>query len=748
MGLWDAIGGVVEGLGDDLLVRGANIAGFALGGPPGAALAGGIVGGVTAGLKGENILLGAGLGAGGALIGGLGGVALRGPAKGMVGGLLRRQHSLDIARRMTGPGAEKIAYSQSGLFAKTIPEWLGGAHLSPWKTHLGLVGSFFSAESTALLASIPDKWHYHTGYPEIPLIDISEEELSSIPDGMPHIMMPDPARLPGGLELTPPVEANYRTLPSAYAGYSNACGENPGKLDPPKELNVSDISGADKAGVANYPEKVEKMRKQLADLRAKASKIEEVNQQTSQLCGAVRNDFAAVVQALKSFAELDPRGLKFIDRLNSEYSQKVSPYSGLPVFQMNPKSLQLLGAGAPSEDAYAMVLVEAGYGNAASILGYYVEAFKALGAETESEKPTAEQKSGQPSGSPQNTPVGNGTYPVYTPAAPQTAPAAQTSPPAAPAPTPWDLTSDTRSRSDANRSAADRVGIGAGTGTDPLGTAAGMPEAITTAAAATPVVTPAVSTPANGMGSALQSMLLPQLMRTMLGQTRRGVPDEREAGHRVGRDRPDHRARVAAVPAPAPTTNAAPAAQAPGQPAAAPNGEAKTVSARPDSGRPVGKPMPAAVSQGADNAVYTYPDSRTQEVSAVMVRVLDAAFGNAAGTDARSAYTGTPAEWTDPKRIGRRIDPNEVMTGDVCVWEERTAVLVKFDGQDMLEAVVDGALVKIADLWQMRDGAGEFGGFVGIFHPPGIEKVADESAATAVPGSPVDLPAPGAVASV
>lgn len=745
MGLWDAVGGVVEGLGDDLLMRGASIAGFALGGPPGAALAGGIVGGVTAGLKGENILLGAGLGAGCALIGGLGGVAFRAPAKGMVGGLLRRQHSLDIARRMTGPGAGKIAYNQTGLFAKTIPDRLGGAHLSPWKTRLGLLGSFFAPESTAFLEGIPDKWNRHTGYPEIVLIDISEEELASIPDKMPHIMMPDPARLPEGLVLTPPVEANYRTLPTAYAGYWDAFGEKPGKLDPPKELNVSDISGEDKAGVANYPEKVDKMRKQLADLRSKASKIEEVNQQTSQLCGAGRNDFAAVVEALKSFAELDARGWKFIDRLNSEYSQKVSPYSGLPVFEVDKKSLKMLGAGAPSEDAYAMVLIEAGYGNAASILGYYVEAFKALGVKTESEKPTAEQ-SRQPSGSPQNTPVGNGTYPVYTPAAPQTGPTAQTGPPAVPAPTPWDLTSDTRSGSDANRSAADRAGTG--TGVDPLGTAAGTPDAITTAAAATPVVTPAVSTAANGMGSALQSMLRSQLMQTMLGQTGRGAPDEREGGHQVGRDRPDNRATVAAVPTPAPTTNAAPAAQAPGQTATAPNGDAKTVSARPDSGRPVGKPMPAAVAQGADNAVYTYPDSRTQEVSAVMVRVLDAAFGNAAGTDARSAYTGTPAEWTDPKRIGRRTDPSEVMTGDVCVWEERTAVLVAFDGQDTLEAVVDGALMKIADLSQMRDGAGEFGGFVGIFHPPGIEKVADKTATTAVPGAPVDLSAPGAVASV
>jgi hypothetical protein len=747
MAFWDGVGDFFSEHGADIAVGAVSVAGFAVGGPLGAAVAGGIAGGVAAGFKDENILVGAGLGVAGGLVGGLGGVAFRGSAKGVVGGLLRQGRSLDIAQGM-GSTAEKIAFQRSGLFAKRIPEMLGGAHLSPWKTYMGLFGAAFTPQTMDFIEGIPDKWHQYTGYPEIPLIDISAEELSEIPADMPHIMMPDPARLPEGLELTAPVEANYRTLPPAYKAYWNSFGEKPGKLDPPKELDVADISGEDKAGIANYPQKVEEMRKRFADLRSEASKIDELNDQTGLLCDAGRRDFTAVVQALERFAELDARGLKFIDRLQSEYSQKTSEYSGLPVFEVNTK---IMSTGVPSEDVYAMVLVEAGYVNAESILTWYVNAFETLGVKIDSEKSATEQKKQreQPSGSPQTTPTtATDTDPYYNGAPSRTSPTAQPSPSTVAAPTPWDLTSGTRSGSDADRAiAADQTD--GGTDTDPLGAASatGTSDPAAAVAAATPDVASMASPASNGMGSALQSMLLPQLMQTMLEQKRRGAEDDGEKERRDGRDRQDDEAAVAALPGPAPATNTAPAAHAPGQPAAVPNGDAKTVSARPDPGQPGGKPMPANVSEGKANRVYTFPDGRTQEVSVVVARALDAAFGNAAGTDARTAYTGTPAEWTDPKRIGRRIGPSEVMTGDIGVWEERTAVLVAFEGQDTLEAVIDGGLVVVAELSRMRDDAGEFGGFVGIFHPAGIEKAADESAATAVPAAPVDQTGPGLVVS-
>ncbi|MFI2334331.1 hypothetical protein ACH474_13120 [Nocardia rhamnosiphila] len=746
MALWDGVGDFFSEHGADIAVGAVSVAGFAVGGPLGAAVAGGIAGGVAAGFKDENILMGAGLGVAGGLVGGLGGVAFRGSAKGIVGGLLRQGHSLDIARGM-GAGAEKIAFQRSGLFARRIPELLGGAHLSPWKTYVGLLNTAFTPYYMGVIENAPDdirnKWYKYMGYPDIPLIDISEEELSAIPDKMPHIMMPDPARLPKELELTAPVEKNYRTLPTAYAGYWNSFGEKPGKLDPPKELVVGDISGEEKAGVANYPQKVEKMRSRLAELRSKAAKVEEASEQTSRLCAAGRGDFAQAVKALTGFAGLDPRDMKRIGVLFSDYSQKTSEYTGQPVFRIEPASL---GAGPPSEDVYAMVLVDAAYGSAATILSWYADAFEALGARTESAKPTAEQsRSGQNPGSTATTPTTNGNDPYYDAAAAAGArimPTTQPRPSTVPAPTPWDLTGDTGSGSGSDRKVTDDPVGGAADG---LGTATTTPDASSVA----PAKVPAVSAAGNDMGSALKSMMLPQMMQAFLGRNRPGAGTEPEKDHRDGRERPEDFAPPAPAPVPAPAANAVPAAQQPGSPAAtAPNGETRPAVARPDSGRPPGNPVPATAPDTKGTVVYTVPDGRTVEVSAVVARGLDAAFGNASGTDARAAYTGTPAEWTDPKRIGRRIDPSESVTGDVGVWEERNAILVQFDGQDVLEAVVDGALVKVTELSQMRDDAGDFGGFVGIFHPPGIEKVADESAATAVPGAPADPTGAGATVSV
>ncbi|MGW1742665.1 hypothetical protein ACWCPQ_28100 [Nocardia sp. NPDC001965] len=737
MGFWDGIGG-------DIVVGAVSVAGFAVGGPLGAAVAGGIAGGVASGFKGENILLGAGLGVAGGMVGGLGGVAFRGAAKGMVGGFLRQGHSLDLARALGG-SVDKVAFERSGLFMHRIPELLGGSHLSPWKTYMGLLNTmatpYYMDQIQGFPDEVMDKWHKYMGYPDIELIDISEQELSPIPDRMPHIMMPDPNRLPEGLALTPPMEANYRTVPGSYAEYWKSFGEKPGKLELPKELEVSDISGAEKAGIQNYPQRVEKLQYTFTNLKAKAAVVAKANDRTSELCGAGRSDFSGVVKALEAFAKSDPRDMKRIGTLCSEYAQKATDVSNLKVFTIDPAPL---GAGVPSEDGYAFLLVEAAYDNAEIIMTAYAAAFDSLAAQTEAEKPGTETGA-QQTGAPQTTTnTGNGAAdPYYAGAPTSTWPTARPSPSTVAAPTPWNLTSDKSSGAGADRPAADVPGVG-NTGVDGLGAASSTPDVASLAAAAAP----AVSAAGNGMGSALQSMMLPMLMQAMMGRNRQGAQDDLETGRREGRERQEDGSAMA-IPAPAATpTPATPATQSPGQPTAPPPGDAKPVSARPEADRPQGKPVPATAPEKKGNVTYTFPDSRTQEVSAVVARALDAAFGNAAGTDARAAYTGTPAEWSDPKRIGRRIDPSETMTGDVGAWEDRFALLVQFDGQDLLEAVVDGALMQLADLSQMRDGAGEFGGFVGLFHPPGIEKVADESAVTTVPAAPVDQTDSGAVVSL
>ncbi|MGH8882473.1 MAG: hypothetical protein ACRD0P_34860, partial [Stackebrandtia sp.] len=65
-------------------------------------------------------------------------------------------------------------------------------------------------------------------------------------------------------------------------------------------------------------------------------------------------------------------------------------------------------------------------------------------------------------------------------------------------------------------------------------------------------------------------------------------------------------------------------------------------------------------------------------MSPIVRQALDAAFGNAAGTDARQAYERTAAKLPAGKDFGTRVDPNQLMTGDIADWEERMALVVTF----------------------------------------------------------------------
>ncbi|WP_432420605.1 hypothetical protein, partial [Nocardia carnea] len=212
---------------------------------------------------------------------------------------------------------------------------------------------------------------------------------------------------------------------------------------------------------------------------------------------------------------------------------------------------------------------------------------------------------------------------------------------------------------------------------------------------------------------------------------------------------PGRRRRAHQAPALAPGAAAMPAAPPAAPPAAGARAGALSRAARPPV--PPATQGPATTGKppahGEGNVVYTFPDGRTQEVSAVVAQALDAAFGNAAATDAKEAYANTKVTWTDDKEIGTRVDPHQLMTGDVGVWEDRTALLVVFgtDTSGTLEAVVDGQLQPVAGAADMRDGNGEFGNFVGFVHPPGIEK--SEAGAAAAAESPADLPPEQVVAS-
>ncbi|MFE9575198.1 hypothetical protein ACFYO1_02335 [Nocardia sp. NPDC006044] len=172
-----------------------------------------------------------------------------------------------------------------------------------------------------------------------------------------------------------------------------------------------------------------------------------------------------------------------------------------------------------------------------------------------------------------------------------------------------------------------------------------------------------------------------------------------------------------------------------------------------------GTPAPARIPAADGSVLYTYPppETRSQRVSAAVAQALDAAFANHGATDAQDAYKSTKAKWSDNKQIGDRVDPNQLMTGDVAIWDRNTALLVVFgpDQGGTLEVIVKGKKQSLADLLAGNDAqspaaatsgegkpspstetssnSSEFGDFLGFAHPPGIELTGSGEPAVAAP---------------
>ncbi|MEU7768994.1 hypothetical protein AB0B25_28385 [Nocardia sp. NPDC049190] len=246
----------------------------------------------------------------------------------------------------------------------------------------------------------------------------------------------------------------------------------------------------------------------------------------------------------------------------------------------------------------------------------------------------------------------------------------------------------------------------------------------------TPPVQPASAMSPMGSGMDMMSSMLPMMMQQAM---MRNMADQDLNNRRAELDprRFDDELAPVVPPAPAPAV-AQPAATQPAVTApASHSGQPSTTT----GGQPVVTP---GRTPGADGSVvYTFPDGRTQKVSVMVAQALDGAFGNASGTDAQKAYEKTPAKWSDKKQIGDRVDPYQLMTGDVATWDKRTAILVVFGSDEggTLEAVVNGELKPFVP--EMTDSAGEFGQFAGFAHPKGIELTApkDESVPSTMPGT-------------
>ncbi|NUS42453.1 MAG: hypothetical protein HOQ24_01970 [Mycobacteriaceae bacterium] len=253
-----------------------------------------------------------------------------------------------------------------------------------------------------------------------------------------------------------------------------------------------------------------------------------------------------------------------------------------------------------------------------------------------------------------------------------------------------------------------------------------------------PISAPADTGMAAMMGPLLSSMLGPMMNRQMADQF--GMDDEERANEL------DRRLRAEELkPGPtAPTPWAQPVPGSPAPAAAAPNpgGPPGGDQAGPPAGSsaPDSNRVPSRTPDADGAVLYTFPDGRTQRVAAVVAQALDAAFAGKT-TDAKAAYAATSAKWTDREEPGKRVDPYQLMTGDVATWDERTALVVSF-GVDSgtLEVVVDGVLQPF--LPEMNDATGSFGPFAGFYHPKGID-IATGASRSPVASTPWSDPAVG-----
>ncbi|NNH69490.1 hypothetical protein HLB23_06340 [Nocardia uniformis] len=156
----------------------------------------------------------------------------------------------------------------------------------------------------------------------------------------------------------------------------------------------------------------------------------------------------------------------------------------------------------------------------------------------------------------------------------------------------------------------------------------------------------------------------------------------------------------------------------------------------------VSSSQPLRTPGAEDRMVYTFRDGRTQEVSPVVYAALTAASDNAARTDARAAYSKTTAKIAG-RQLGDRVDPNQVVTGDIAEWDQRTALVVAFgtETSGTLEVIVDGQLVPFTA--ELSDSQGAFGAFSGFFHPRGIDSTGPDHAAA--PSDPAEVSVSAAI---
>ncbi|WP_280336135.1 hypothetical protein [Nocardia wallacei] len=227
-----------------------------------------------------------------------------------------------------------------------------------------------------------------------------------------------------------------------------------------------------------------------------------------------------------------------------------------------------------------------------------------------------------------------------------------------------------------------------------------VPDAITMPAADS---TTAASTqdPISGLLASLAPMLMmmPMALAPLLPALLKALPGTTSATEDDQEEEPDNpQSPEMAAPAPPADVEAQTSEEATASPQAA----------------AVPAPLPAA-SQMVD---IRLPDGSTQKVTAPVAQAVNKEMSNPNGCDARAAYAGTSGQasagtpWT-------AVDAADLRTGDVVQWANRSGIVVV--DSTGVNVIVDGRPAPLDPQNPPPSGHGDYGAFLGFFHPTGAD---------------------------
>ncbi|KAA8881899.1 hypothetical protein F3087_40240 [Nocardia colli] len=551
-------------------------------------------------------------------------------------------------------------------------------------------------------------------YGAVPVIDILPGET---PPGMAKVTMPDPARLPDGLTLSPAVQARYNPpLATMFFDSWKCFGSDKSHMQLPTAWIPRDVqnvstAAAVKANIGNYEQWVESVNKTYARLLKQQREVMAVVVEAAETTAAGQQEIGALVNTLAKLAKVNPADVSG----ESELAKLVG--TGTLVTD----HLQPGPDGAISEDSYVMSLIDTMVANTEAVMNEYAERLRQKAALVSANpgaaqtppthtSPATDEPAGQLSAQPVD--------PQVTRVAQSTATADDLS--TAPAAWNWDApeANSTRSAAQPTRTPAPSRNVRAGLSTD--------------------AANPSLASPGLGASPASMGPMLDALSGLGgLNGVPRGTDEGRIGPRRYPAIRPPLVPPIVRPPAPpnapaapvSPSTAAAPPPVSPPGNAPVTPGTAAHSAATPTgagatpAGRPVGEngKMPFPIPP---------PDGPTQDVPPAVAHALTIAFANKAATDAKTAYTAAGARWSDKDRI----DPNQLATGDVATWQSAAAIVVVV-GNGALQVVVDGELRTITD--DMNGVQGPFGEFGGFIRPPNVGIGAPDTGVPTAADSPV-----------